>query len=96
MEKQLAEFRLRLACSRRRNTRDVLQPEDGGHDCWCAITDVYEDVAFGYSQDPLGRLRVEDILQDKLGAASRDVGNAEGVVLAELWTCRRLPVTLRR
>ena len=78
------------------NTSAVLQPADGGHAYWRRLTDVYEDVAFGFSLNPLARARIEDVLQDKVGAAARDITNPEDVVLAELWAWRRLPVSLRR
>jgi len=56
---------------------------------------LVQDVAFGFSLNPLERARIEDVLQDKVGAAPRDIANLEDVVLAELWAWRRLPVSLR-
>ena len=57
------------------------QPCDAGNAYWRALTDVYEDVAAGFDQDPVNRASLEDIPCDKIGVAQRDFG-VEHIVLS--------------
>ena len=43
------------------------QPCDQLHGYWRSLTDVYEDVALGFTDSPLQRQAIEDILMDEVG-----------------------------
>ena len=68
-----------------------MQPCDAVHGFWRATTDLYEDVAFGFNDDPLARHTLEGFLCDEIGYAARDYQSVDHIIKAGLWAWRRMP-----
>jgi hypothetical protein len=60
-----------------------LQPCDKIHNQWKYATDHYEDVAFGFSDNPLERAKLEELFSDAISAAARDATNPRHLI--EVW-----------
>ena len=70
-------------------------PCDAAHAHFRRITDALEDVALGFSDDPLQRQRLELILQDSIGYAPKNL-SVDSLVEIVLWAWERMPRPLLR
>ena len=73
-----------------------MQPVDAVNGYWRALTDKYEDVMFGFDQDPTRRTAIEKMFGDSLGMVMKDIENLEHIVTAGLWSWRKMPASLLR
>ncbi len=60
------------------------------------LCDCYENIAFGFDANPFARARLEDLIKENVGPATRDCSRAEQVVLSGLWAWQHLPPALLR
>ena len=73
-----------------------MQPCDAVHAHFRCLCDHYEDVAFGFNDNPLTRQGLEDLLCTEIGYAAKDYTNPDHIVLSSLWAWQHMPKPLMR